>query len=97
MQCLAWCANPLLAVQFHSRGYLKQVQPLIVSTLSLVGQNQYIGDHDYIQFMTRDNRDDGVTGLHFRELPKKCDIYKSKFSCVKEPHYTVATVVLTCK
>ena len=38
------------------------VQPLIVSTLSLVGQNQCIGDHDYIQFMTRDNPGEGVTG-----------------------------------
>ena len=62
MRCLVWCANPLLEVQFHSRGYLKQVQPPIMNTLPLVGQNQCIGDHDYVQFMTRDNPGEGVTG-----------------------------------
>ena len=65
MQCLAWFANPLLAVQFHRRRYLKQVQPLAVSTQALVAQNQSIGsnqDRDYMQFMTRDNPGDGVSG-----------------------------------
>ena len=44
---------------------MKQVQPLIVNTLALLGQNQCIGsnqDHDYIQFMTRDNPGDGFPG-----------------------------------
>ena len=65
MRCLAWCANPLLEVQFHRKQYMKQVQSPIVNTLPLLGKNRCIGsnqDHDYIQFMARDNPGDGVPG-----------------------------------
>ena len=44
---------------------MKQVQPLIVNTLPLLGKNRCIGsnqDIDYIQFMTRDNPGEGVPG-----------------------------------
>ena len=62
-KCLVWCANLLLlAIQFLRRGYMKQVQPLIVNTLVLA-HNQCIGsnhNYGYIQVMMRDDPGEGV-------------------------------------